>query len=149
MSSVAVDLDAVLGDTRPLWRDWVDDVSRRSRVELSLPDDRIAAARELDARVGNWRALLERFAQERAPVHLRPRGETNAALRRLRADGVRVGVVTDAPVELAQVALAQVGAARSVEIVGTLEQVRDALGRDAVVIGSRAELLALVPTMGT
>src|SRR5581483_8849 len=124
VKAVAVDLDAVLGDTRPLWRDWVDDVARRSRVELTLSDDRIEAARELDARVGNWRALLERFAQERAPVHLRPRGETNAALRRLRADGVRVGVVTDAPLELAHVALAQLGAARSVEVVGTLAQVR-------------------------
>ncbi len=25
---VAIDLDAVLGDTRPLWRDWLADVGR-------------------------------------------------------------------------------------------------------------------------
>ncbi len=143
MRAVAVDLDAVLGDTRPLWRDWVEDASRRLRVSFELPEDRVAAERELDARAGNWRVLLERFAQERAPVHLRPHGETNAVLRRLHANGVTLGAFTDAPVELARVSLAQVGAARSVEVVGTLAQVREALGEDTIVVGSREELLAL------
>jgi phosphoglycolate phosphatase-like HAD superfamily hydrolase len=141
--AVAVDLDAVLGDTRPLWRDWVQDASRRLRLELELPDDRAAAAATLDARAGNWRTLLEWFAQERAPVHLRPRGETNAVLRRLRADGVRVGAFSDAPLELARVALSQLGAARSVEIVGSFEEVRRELGADAVVVRSRDELAGL------
>ena len=143
MTAVAVDLDAVLGDTRPLWRDWLEDAARRSRVELDLPDDRAAAAEQLDERIGNWRSLLERFAEERAPVYLRPRPETNALLRRLHAEGVHLGVYTDAPAELARVALAHLGAARRVEALGTLAEVRAALGDDAVVVRSPDELAAL------
>jgi phosphoglycolate phosphatase-like HAD superfamily hydrolase len=141
--AAALDLDGVLGDTRPLWRDWVADASRRLRVELELPEDRLAAAAELDERLGNWRVLLERFAEERAPVYLRPRPDATALLRRLQADGVRIGVFTDAPVELAQVALAHLGAARRVDALGTLAEVRAELGDDAAVIRSRAELAAL------
>ncbi|HEY7208281.1 MAG TPA: HAD family hydrolase [Gaiellaceae bacterium] len=143
MRAAALDLDGVLGDTRPLWRDWVADASRRLRVELELPEDRLAAAAELDERLGNWRVLLERFAEERAPVYLRPRPDATALLRRLQADGVRIGVFTDAPVELAQVALAHLGAARRVDALGTLAEVRAELGDDAAVIRSRAELAAL------
>ena len=29
MDAVAIDLDGALGDTRPLWRNWGEDVSRR------------------------------------------------------------------------------------------------------------------------
>ena len=102
---VAIDLD-VLGDTRPLWRDWLEDVSRVFDVD-GLPEDRAAAAAELDARgAGNWRALLERFAEERAPVYLRPAAEVSGLLRALQADGAHVVVFSDAPHELARVALA-------------------------------------------
>ena len=115
---VAIELDSVLGDTRPLWRDWLMDAERRLRLDgLELPDDRAAAAAELDARLGNWRQLLARFAEERAPVYLRPDGGVNAALRRLKAAGTRIEVVTDAPEELARVALAQLGAARYVDAI--------------------------------
>jgi phosphoglycolate phosphatase-like HAD superfamily hydrolase len=141
--AAALDLDAVLGDTRPLWRDWVADASRRFRVELDLPEDRTAAAAELDARLGNWRVLLERFAEERAPVYLRPRPDATALLRSLAADGVRIGVFTDAPVELARVALAHLGAARRVDAVGTLAEVQAELGGDIEIVRSRAELAAL------
>ena len=73
MKAAALDLDAVLGDTRPLWADWLDDAARRTRVELGdVPHDREAAAPLLDERLGNWRALLERFAEDRAPLYLRP-----------------------------------------------------------------------------
>ena len=143
MRAAALDLDAVLGDTRPLWNDWVADASRRLRVELELPEDRVAAAAELDARLGNWRVLLERFAEERAPVYLRPRPDATALLRSLAADGVRIGVFTDAPVELAHVALAHLGAARRVDAVGTLAEVQAELGGDVDVVRSRAELAAL------
>jgi phosphoglycolate phosphatase-like HAD superfamily hydrolase len=143
VKAVALDLDAVLGDTRPLWRDWLADASRRFRIELELPADRAAAAAALDDRIGNWRSLLTRFAEERAPVYLRPRPDANAQLRRLHAEGIRFGAFTDAPAELARVALAQLGAARRVEVVGTLAEVRDALGGDAVVVRSREELASL------
>ena len=143
MNAVALDLDAVLADTRPLWRDWLDDASRRARVELDVPDDRAAAADVLDRSLGEWRPLLERFAADRGPLHFRPRAETSASLRRLEGAGVRIGVFTDAPRELAEIALAHVGAARRVAVVGTLDQVLDELGPGAVVVHSRAELADL------
>ena len=143
---IAVDLDA-LGDTRPLWRDWLTDAARILDVS-GLPDDRAAAAAELDARgSGNWRKLLERFAEDRAPVYLRPAAEVSAALRRLQAAGARVGVFTDAPEELSRVALAQLGAARRVEAVESGERAQErlleTLGAGAAVVRTRAELVAL------
>jgi phosphoglycolate phosphatase-like HAD superfamily hydrolase len=114
---LAVDLDGVLGDTRPLWRDWLSDASRVLGVEPgALPEDRAAAADELDrAGAGNWRTLLERYAEDRAPVYLRPNADVAATLRSLEAAGARVAVFTDAPDELARVALSHLGAARRVE----------------------------------
>jgi phosphoglycolate phosphatase-like HAD superfamily hydrolase len=142
--AVAFDLDGVLTDTRPLWNEWIEDAARRVRVELGgLPEDRRDAARVLDERLGDWRPLLERFAADRAPLHFRPRGETGALLRRLRAHGVRIGVFTDAPRELAEIALAHIGAARRVEAIGTLDEVLAALGEGAVVVRSRDELASL------
>jgi phosphoglycolate phosphatase-like HAD superfamily hydrolase len=146
---LALDLDAVLADTRPLWRDWLEDVARRAHVPLDVPEDRAAAAPLLDERLGDWRPLLQRFADDRAPVHFRPRAETGAALRRLQADGVRVGVFTDAPRELADVALAHVGATRRVEAVGTLDEVLRTLGDGAVIVRSRDELAAVLSGHGT
>jgi phosphoglycolate phosphatase-like HAD superfamily hydrolase len=143
VNAVALDLDAVLADTRPLWRDWLDDASRRARVELDVPDDRAAAADVLDRSLGEWRPLLERFAADRGPLHFRPRAETSASLRRLEGAGVRIGVFTDAPRELAEIALAHVGAARRVAVVGTLDHVLHELGPGAVVVHSRAELADL------
>jgi phosphoglycolate phosphatase-like HAD superfamily hydrolase len=121
--NVAIDLDGVLGDTRPLWNDWLEDAARRFRsiAELdptALPRDRVAAAKELDRwaerGLGDWRASLARFAEDHAPVYLRPRAPVSAALRRLEVAGVRIDVFTDAPEELARVALAHLGAARRV-----------------------------------
>jgi phosphoglycolate phosphatase-like HAD superfamily hydrolase len=143
VEALALDLDAVLADTRPLWRDWLEDVSRRTRIELDLPQDRVAAAALLDERLGDWRPLLERFAAERGPVHFRPRAETSAQLRRLQDAGVRIGVFTDAPRELALIALAHTGAARRVTAVGTLDEVLCELGAGATVVRSRAELAAV------
>ena len=142
MPALALDLDAVLADTRPLWRDWLEDAARRTHVELDVPNDRATAAVLLDERLGDWRPLLDRFASDRAPVYFRPHADTGAVLRRLQAAGVRVGVFTDAPRELADLALAHVGAARRVATVGTLDEVLRELGDDAVIIRSRAELKA-------
>jgi phosphoglycolate phosphatase-like HAD superfamily hydrolase len=143
VDAVALDLDLVLADTRPLWNDWLEDAARRARVELDVPDDRTAAAVVLDRDLGDWRPLLERFAADRGPLHFRPRAETSASLRRLEEAGVRIGVFTDAPRELADVALAHVGAARRVDVVGTLDDVLGALGQGTVVVRSRAELAGL------
>jgi phosphoglycolate phosphatase-like HAD superfamily hydrolase len=143
--AAAVDLDAVLGDTRPLWIAWLEELGRRARVELDLPEDRAAAVPELDRAVGNWRALLERFAEDHAAIHLRPHPEVNAALRTLSANGVRVGAFTDAPTELASVALAHLGVTRRLEAVeagaGALERLLEQLGPDTAVVRSRDELL--------
>jgi len=136
VASLALDLDDVLADTRSLWRDWLEDAARRARVPLDdVPEDRVAAARILDERLGDWRPLLERFAADRAPLHFRPRADVGAALRRLHGSGHRIVVVTDAPRELADIALAHLGLARRVE-----------LGEpppDAVVVHSREELVTL------
>ena len=142
----AIDLDGVLGDTRPLWQDWLAAAGRVLPVDVEqLPEDRGAAATALDAEAGNWRALLERFAEERAPVYLRPHAETSAALRRLEAAGARLGVYTDAPLELARVALAQLGASRRVSVVeagsGAIDRLLAELGDRATVIRAREALV--------
>ena len=152
VAAVAVDLDA-LGDTRPLWRDFLADAARRfgSIAPLepaAVSDDRARAAEKLDswaaAGVGDWRGALARFAEDRVPVYLRPDAEVSAALRALAAAGVRVGVFTDAPPELARVALAHVGAARRVQAVeagaGARERLLARLGSSAVVVSDRESL---------
>ena len=141
--AIAIDLDGVLADTRPLWDAWLEDAARRARVELAVPEDREAAAAVLDEALGDWRPLLERFAADRAPVFIRPRADTNAMLRRLTASGARIGAFSDAPRELAEIALAHAGAARQVEVVGKLAEVKAALGEDLIVVGSREQLAAL------
>jgi hypothetical protein len=143
---LAIDLDAVLGDTRQLWRAWIEHAG--STLDLDggeLPLDRGSAAVELDAVAGNWRVLLQRFAEERAPVYLRPDADVSAALRRLAARGTRLGVFTDAPAELAGVALVQLGATRRVDVVetgaGALERLLAQLGKHAKLVRSRDELV--------
>jgi phosphoglycolate phosphatase-like HAD superfamily hydrolase len=147
VEALALDFDAVLGDTRPLWRAWLEDLARRARVDVELPKDPTAAASVLDGAVGNWRALLERFAEEHAPIHLRPSAEVNAALRRLSADGVRLGAFTDAPEPLARVAAGQLGVARRLEALetgpGAEERLLERLGPDAEVVRDRDAFLAL------
>jgi hypothetical protein len=64
-------------------------------------------------------------------------------LRRLAAAGARIGVFSDAPLELVEISLAHAGAARQVEVVGTLAEVRAALGEDVAVVRSREELAAI------
>ena len=136
MKAVAIDL-AALGDTEPLWRDWLEDASRRFRVDVTA----------LDQELPNWRQLLERFAEERAPVYLRRDPEVSSMIRRLEAAGTRIGVFTEAPEELARVALSHLGAMQRVE---ALEAGRDArnrllnrLGGGATVVRTRDELLGL------
>lgn len=139
-----MDLDAVLGDTRPLWSAWLEDFTRRARVELELPEDRAAAIPELDRAAGNWRALLRRFAEDHVALHVRPHPEVNAALRTLSANGVRLAAFTDAPPELASIALAHLGVARRLEVVETgpraLERLLERLGPDTAVVRTRDEL---------
>jgi phosphoglycolate phosphatase-like HAD superfamily hydrolase len=136
VKAVAVDLVA-LGDVEPLWRDWLDDAARRFRVDVSA----------LDEQLPNWRPLLERFAEERAPVYLRRDAEVTDALRRLQAGGVPVGVFSDAPEELTRIALSHLGADGRVDVVesgsGARERLLAALGSDALVVDTRAELVAL------
>jgi phosphoglycolate phosphatase-like HAD superfamily hydrolase len=147
VTAVAIDLDGALGDTRPLWRDWLAGSARVLGVDPgSLPEDRAAAAALLDERgAGNWRALLARFAEDRAPVYLRPSADAAAALRALAAAGARLGLFTDAPAELAELAAAHLGAARRVEALeagaGALERLRERLGGAPAVVRTRAELL--------
>jgi phosphoglycolate phosphatase-like HAD superfamily hydrolase len=154
--AVAIDLDGVLGDTRPLWRDWLEDASRRfgsiAKLDLeALPDDRAQAALALDrwaaGGVGDWRAALERFAEDRAPVYVRPSADASAALRRLEAAGVRLGVFSDAPEPLARIVLAHLGVGRRVQALetgaGALGHLLERLGEDTELVRTRDELLRL------
>src|SRR5215211_4858658 len=120
--AVAIDVDGALADTRPLWCEWLDDVARRARVDL--PED--ASPALLDERLGNWRALLERYAEDHGPVHFRRNADAAEALRRLQAAGVVVGAFKESPEPLARVALAQLGASRRI---GALEAGPDVLAR--------------------
>jgi len=153
MRAVAIELDGVLGDTRPLWRDWLEDAARRFRSIApldpeALPGDRGEAAAELDrwaeAGVGDWRAALARFAEDRAPVYLRPSAEVSAALRALGENGYRIGVFTDAPDALARIAVSQLGATRRIEALeagaGALERLRERFGPETVVVRDPGEL---------
>ncbi len=149
MSAILIDLDGALGDTRPLWDDWLTAAAKVLGVEPArLALDRGEAAAQLDAGgAGNWRALLQRFAEERAPVYLRPDAAASAALRRVSASGRAVGIFTDAPVELAEVAVSQLGATRRVGALkagaGALEALQRELGSDALVVSTRTALTAL------
>lgn len=112
----------------------------------ALPVDRGEAAAELDRRgAGNWRILLERFAEDRAAVYIRRDADVGAALRVLAAAGRKLGVFTDAPESLARVALAQLGAERRLVAVetgsGALERLLERLGADTLVVRTRLELL--------
>jgi len=151
---LALDLDGVLGDTRPLWEAWLEDTARRLRAiaqldPASLPADRGAAALELDRwaqrGIGDWRASLTRFGEDHAPVYLRPQAPVSAALRRLEAGGARLGAFTDAPRELADVALAHLGATRRIEALetgdGALERLLERLGPGTTVVRTAAELV--------
>jgi len=138
LSAVAIELDA-LGDTQSLWEAWLADVSRRAHVDAS----------RLDEELPNWRALLERFAADHAPVYLRPSARATAALRRLQSDGVHIGVFSDAPEELARIAVAHLGAARRIEALeagaGARERLLERLGPGTRVVTTLGELLGLRP----
>ncbi|CAB4702527.1 MAG: hypothetical protein F2663_07180 [Actinobacteria bacterium] len=134
MTAVAIELDGVLGDTEGLWNAWLEDVSRRAQID---PE-------RLDEQLPNWRQLLERFAEDHAPVYLRPSSGATAALRALQTDGVTIGVFTDRPDVLAAVALSHLGAARRVSHLeagpGSLDRLLAILGPDARVVRTLAEL---------
>ena len=144
---LAVDLDA-LGDTRALWNAWLESVRGVLDIDPdALPSDRADAAAVLDdAGAGNWRVLLERFAEDHAPAYLRRDAATSAALQSLSGAGSTVGVFTDAPTSLADVALAQLGATRRISALetgaGALERLLVLLGVDAEVVRTRDDLLS-------
>jgi phosphoglycolate phosphatase-like HAD superfamily hydrolase len=71
----------------------------------------------------------------------------SAALRRLKSGGIRIGVFTAAPLELARIAVSHLGAERHVEIVeagpGAEQRACAALGEGVQVLRTREELLAV------
>jgi phosphoglycolate phosphatase-like HAD superfamily hydrolase len=147
--AVAVALDGALCDTRPLWEDWLESAEPVLGFDTrELPEDRAAASAELDRRGGgNWRTLLERWSEERAPVYLRRDATANRALRILRATGCDIGIFTDAPEPLARVTLAHLGIGIEAVAVesgaSARERLLEQLGADAAVAETRAELLEL------
>lgn len=144
--ALAIELDA-LGDTRPLWTAWLESARAVLAVDPgTLPHDRAAAASRLDdAGVGNWRVLLDRFAEDHAPAYLRRDAATSAALQSLAGSGATLGVFTDAPEPLARIALSQLGAARRISAVetgaGALERLLVTVGPGAEIVRTRTDLL--------
>lgn len=136
MKAVAIDL-AAIGETDPLWRDWLEDARRRFRVDVNA----------LEEELPNWRPLLERYAEERAPVYFRRDAEVSGAIRRLKAAGTLIGVFTDAPEELARVVLTHLGALERVDAlesgVGAEVRIVKRFGEDTAVVRTRADLLGL------
>jgi phosphoglycolate phosphatase-like HAD superfamily hydrolase len=136
VNAIAIDL-AALGDTGPLWRDWLEDAGRRFRVDVAA----------LDTELPNWRQLLERFAEERAPVYFRRDADVSDTMRRLDAAGTRIVVFTEVPEELARVALAHLGVLKRVEALeagaDAGQRVLQRIGDGATVVRTREELLGL------
>jgi phosphoglycolate phosphatase-like HAD superfamily hydrolase len=136
VKAVVVDL-AALGDVEPLWQDWLDDAARRFRVDVSA----------LDEQLPNWPQLLERFAEERAPVYFRRDADVTGTLRDLHAAGIRIGVFSERPEALTRIALSHLGAEGRVDAVetgdGARERLVTQLGDDAVVVRTHAELVSL------
>ncbi len=123
----------------PLWRAWLEDAQRRYRVEL---DDGVDEA-SLDAAVGNWRVLLKRFAEACASTcgpTRRPTRSSAASPQPASASAL----LHPSRSRSRAVAAAHLGVARRLERLeagpGALERLLDAVGRDAVVVGSLAEL---------
>ena len=159
--AVAIDLDGALGDTRSLWHAFLEDAARRYRTIApldvdSLPDDRALAADELDRwaadGVGDWRQALERFAEDHAPVHLRPNAQASACVRTLTSAGFRLGAFTDAPEELAVVAVAQLGLARRLESLatgeGALQRLLERFGSEDTLVATTLDDLATISRRG-
>jgi phosphoglycolate phosphatase-like HAD superfamily hydrolase len=136
MKAVAIDL-AAIGETDPLWRDWLEDARRRFRVDVNA----------LEEELPNWRPLLERFAEERVPVYFRRDAEVSGAIRRLKASGTLIGVFTDAPEELARVVLTHLGALERVDAlesgVGAEVRIIKRFGDGTAVVRTRTDLLGL------
>ena len=135
----------MLGDTRPLWRDWLADASRVLDVE-GLPEDRARgggrAGRARRGQLADAAGAVRRGSRARLPAAGRggQRGAAPAA-----SEGVGLAVFTDAPAELARVALAQLGAARRVDVVETGAGALERLGGDITVVRTprRADRAAL------
>ena len=142
VSAVAVALDGVLCDTSALWLDWLEAAGSIVGFDpKELPADRAQAVAELDRQgAGNWRTLLGRWSEERAPVYLRRDAGTSRALRALEAAGWEIGVFTDAPEPLARTALSHLETGFSAR-----KRLLKRLASGAIVVESRAELLALAP----
>ena len=151
VSALLLDLDGALGDTRPLWQDWLDDARRVLEIDPDrLPADRAAAALELDrSAAGNWRVLLERYAEDRATIYLRPAADVSAALRRLSGAGVRLGVFTDAPASSpgspSRSSARRGGSRSSRQAPAPSTGCAERLGGDAEIVDTRARLVELAP----
>jgi len=136
VKAVAIDL-AAIGDTEPLFRDWLEDAGRRFRVDVDA----------LHEQLPNWRTLLGHYAEERAPVYFRRDADVSGAMRRLEASGTMIGVFTDVPEELARVALTHLVALGRIDALeagsDSKQRVLKRLGTGTTVVETRAELLGL------
>jgi phosphoglycolate phosphatase-like HAD superfamily hydrolase len=74
----------------------------------------------LDAWAGgevDWRGELARYYEDHVPLHVRPSPALNAALRRMGAEGVRMGFWSPGPDEAARIVSNHAGIGRLMEAV--------------------------------
>ena len=91
-------------------------------------------------------ALLERFAEDHAPVYLRPSPRRTPPCGGCNPPAFGSGLFTDAPEPLARVAAAHLGVGRRLEALetgeGSLERLLGRLGSGTAVVRSLEELRA-------
>lgn len=117
--------ERALGDTDGLFTAAVAHIARKlGRVKPldaeALPADRPGMLDALDEWAGSdidWRGELIRFYEDHIPLHLRPNPGLNAALRALRARGVRIGCWSAGPEEAARIIVHHLGLSRRVEAI--------------------------------
>jgi FMN phosphatase YigB (HAD superfamily) len=123
-TTVVFSEDALAPGSAALWRAALEHLQRRyaaiRELDLTaLPGDRTAAAAALDAWDGGagWRREVGRFYDDHARLHLRRDPATGALLRRLRADGSRLGAYGAGPREASEAVLRFLGLDRRLDAV--------------------------------
>jgi FMN phosphatase YigB (HAD superfamily) len=143
-TAVVFSEDALAPGAASLWGAALEHLARRYAairpLDLAgLPDDRTAAAAELDSWDAGttWRRELGRFYDDHARLHLRRDPATGALLRRLRADGSRVGAYGEGPREASEAVLRFLGLDRRLDAI-CLEPPADAFGAACAALGTDA-----------
>jgi FMN phosphatase YigB (HAD superfamily) len=128
-----------------IWPAALEHLARRfasiRRLDIAAVPARESAVASLEAWAGgdvsSWRLELGRFYDDHARLHLRRDPATGALLRRLRADGSRVGAYGEGPREASETVLRFLGLDRRLDAV-CLEPDGDGFGAACAALGTAA-----------